>query len=91
VPAIALDVRITAPVSEAIAACGLKAQELSSGAGHDAMMMARLCPASMIFLRYKDGISHSPAGSVTAQDADIGVCILLETVRRVDRLRLGRS
>jgi allantoate deiminase len=80
VPATALHVRITAAVSEAIDACGLKAQELSSSAGHDAMMMARLCPAGMVFLRYKDGISHSPAESVTAQDADISVCVLLETV-----------
>jgi allantoate deiminase len=91
VPATALDVRITAAVREAIAACGMEVLELSSGAGHDAMMMAKLCPSGMIFLRCKDGISHNPAESITVEDADIGVRVLLETVRRVDKRLGGRS
>ncbi len=65
--------------------------ELSSGAGHDAMMMAKLCPSGMIFLRCKDGISHNPAESITVEDADVGVRVLLETVRRVDKSIEGRS
>jgi allantoate deiminase len=89
IPATALDARITAAVREAIAACGLNVMELPSGAGHDAMMMAKLCPSGMIFLRCKDGISHNPAESITVEDADLGVRVLLEAVRRVDRrLRL---
>lgn len=91
VPATALDTRITAAVREAIAACGLDVLELSSGAGHDAMTMAKLCPSGMIFLRCNDGISHNPAESITAQDADIGVRVLLETVRRLDKRLEGRS
>jgi allantoate deiminase len=91
IPATALDARITAVVRAAIAACGLDVQELSSGAGHDAMMMARFCPSGMIFLRCKDGISHNPAESITVEDADVSVRVLLETVRRVDRLLRGRS
>ena len=67
------------------------ALELSSGAGHDAMMMAKLCPSGMIFLRCKDGISHNPAESITVEDADVGVRVLLETVRRVDKRLRGRS
>ena len=59
--------------------------ELSSGAGHDAMIMARLCPSGMIFLRCKDGISHNPAESITVEDADLGVQAMLEAVRRLDR------
>jgi allantoate deiminase len=91
IPATALDARITAAVREAIAACGLDVVELSSGAGHDAMMMAKLCPSGMIFLRCKDGISHNPAESITMEDADLGVQVLLETVRRVDRRLRRRS
>jgi allantoate deiminase len=91
VPATALDQSITAAVGEAIVACGLDLPELSSGAGHDAMMMAKLCPSGMIFLRCKDGISHNPAESITAEDADVGVRVLLETVRRVDKRLQGRS
>jgi allantoate deiminase len=90
IPATALDPGITAAVREAIAACGMEVLELSSGAGHDAMMMAKLCPAGMIFLRCKDGVSHNPAESITTDDADVAVRVLLDTVRRLDgRLRAG--
>jgi allantoate deiminase len=91
VPATALDTGIATAVREAIAACGMEVLELSSGAGHDAMMMAKLCPSGMIFLRCKDGISHNPAESITVEDADVGVRVLLEAVRRLDqRLAAGR-
>jgi allantoate deiminase len=88
IPATVLDARIIAAVRDSIAACGMEVVELSSGAGHDAMMMAKLCPSGMIFLRCKDGISHNPAESITVEDADVGVRLLLETARRLDqRLR----
>ena len=58
------------------------------GAGHDAGIMAKLCPSGMIFLRCRDGVSHNPAESITVADADLGVRALLEAVRRLDR-RLG--
>jgi hydantoinase/carbamoylase family amidase len=86
--ATALDPRVIEAVSEAIAACGQAPLHLPSGAGHDAMIMARLCPSGMIFLRCKDGISHNPAESITVEDADLGVRALLEAARRLDK-RLG--
>jgi allantoate deiminase len=46
---------------------------LASGAGHDAAMMAALCPATMLFLRCRGGISHNPAESV--EEADVAVAI----------------
>lgn len=72
-------------VSDAIAATGQPAQRLPSGAGHDAGIMAKHCPAGMIFLRCKDGISHNPAESISADDAELGVRVLLEATRRLDR------
>lgn len=87
-PATALDAGIIDAVSEAIAACGHEPLRLPSGAGHDAGIMAKHCPSGMIFLRCKDGISHNPAESITAADADLGVQALLEAVRRLDQ-RLG--
>jgi allantoate deiminase len=55
------------------------------------MMMAKLCPSGMIFLRCKDGISHNPAESITVEDADVAVRVLLEAVRWLDqRLAVGR-
>ena len=90
-PATALDAGVIEAVREAIAACGHEPMRLSSGAGHDAMIMAKLCPSGMIFLRCKDGISHNPAESITVEDADVGVRVLLEAVRRLDRRLRGRS
>jgi hydantoinase/carbamoylase family amidase len=83
-PATVLDPLVIDAASEAIAACGEEPLRLPSGAGHDAMIMARHCPSGMIFLRCKDGISHNPAESITAEDADLGVQALLEAVRRLD-------
>jgi allantoate deiminase len=90
--ATALDPLVIDAASEAIAACGQAPLRLPSGAGHDAMVMARHWPSGMIFLRCKDGISHNPAESITVEDADIGVRALLDTVRRLDgRLGVGPS
>jgi allantoate deiminase len=87
-PAVALDKRVIDAAAEAIAACGAEPLRLTSGAGHDAGIMARHCPSAMIFLRCKGGISHNPAESITAADADIAVAAMLEAVRRLDtRLR----
>lgn len=62
----------------------VKAQKLSyrfmfSGAGHDAMNMAQFCPTSMIFIPCKDGISHSPLESVTNQQIENGISVLIDT------------
>jgi allantoate deiminase len=87
-PATALDDRVIDAAADAIAACGAEPLRLASGAGHDAGVMARHCPSGMIFLRCKDGISHNPAESITAQDAGLSVAALLEAVRMLDA-RLG--
>jgi allantoate deiminase len=41
---------------------------MSSGAGHDAMILARRVPAAMLFLRTPGGISHHPDETVLAED-----------------------
>jgi allantoate deiminase len=86
--ATALDPVVIDAASQAIAACGQPPLRLPSGAGHDAMIMARVCPSGMLFLRCKDGISHNPAESITVEDADLGVRALLEAARLLDK-RLG--
>ena len=45
---------------------------LPSGAGHDGLAIAALCPIAMLFVRCKGGISHNPAESITTRDADVG-------------------
>jgi allantoate deiminase len=88
-PAVALDKRVIDVAADAIAACGAEPLRLSSGAGHDAGIMAKHCPSAMIVVRCKGGISHNPAELITAGDADIAVAAMLEAVRRLDnRLRV---
>jgi allantoate deiminase len=43
---------------------------MASGAGHDAMIVARRMPAAMLFLRSPGGISHHPDETVLAEDVD---------------------
>jgi allantoate deiminase len=43
---------------------------MTSGAGHDAMIVAEKIPAAMIFLRSPGGISHDPAESIAVEDVE---------------------
>ncbi|HEY3624932.1 MAG TPA: allantoate amidohydrolase [Terracidiphilus sp.] len=69
-PAVPMDERLTAYLEEAVEAAGYEAQTLSSGAGHDAMVMATRLPAAMLFLRSPGGISHHPAEAVREEDVE---------------------
>jgi len=60
----------------AIGKSGIKPLHLPSGAGHDGMAMNALGPIAMLFVRCKDGVSHSPLESVTAQDVTIAANVL---------------
>ncbi len=66
-----------ARLERAAVACGVEPGRLPSGAGHDAMAMAALCPIAMLFVRCRGGISHNPLESMTAQDAELAVDVLV--------------
>jgi allantoate deiminase len=74
-------------LSDALARKGHRAFALPSGAGHDAMAMARLCPVAMLFLRCKGGISHNPAESITVQDAQAAIEVMLDFLLHFRPLR----
>ncbi|WP_085316432.1 2-oxo-4-hydroxy-4-carboxy-5-ureidoimidazoline decarboxylase [Derxia lacustris] len=58
---------------------GLPAFRMPSGAGHDAMRMADLCPQAMLFIRCgHNGISHHPLETLTADDAELAVALFLD-------------
>ncbi len=69
-PAVPMDERLTAFLADAIRAAGLPEQRMTSGAGHDAMVMAGRVPAAMLFLRSPGGISHHPDESVRDEDVE---------------------
>lgn len=56
---------------------------LPSGAGHDAMTMAALCPTAMLFIRCDGGISHNPAERVAPADADVALRVMLGFLDRL--------
>jgi allantoate deiminase len=67
-PAVALDAALSEALARAAGAGRGAVPRLSSGAGHDAAMMAQVAPAAMLFVRCAGGVSHSPAESVTRED-----------------------
>jgi allantoate deiminase len=42
--------------------------DLPSGAGHDGVMLSRVCPVAMLFVRCRDGLSHHPDEFVDLSD-----------------------
>ena len=61
---------------------GFSFLNMHSGAGHDAMHMARVCPTTMLFLPCKGGISHNPAESAKIEDICRAVEVLAEILKR---------
>ncbi len=67
-------------VRQAAAKLGLPAREIVSGAGHDAVYVARKVPTAMIFTPCKDGLSHNEAESILPEEAEAGCQVLFEAV-----------
>jgi len=59
---------------------GHSVHRLPSGAGHDAQMMARVCPAAMVFTPSRGGISHNPAEHTDPVDLEAGANVLLQVL-----------
>ena len=54
--------------------------DMISGAGHDAKYLAQVCPAAMIFIPCKDGISHNEIEDATPEDVAAGCDVLLQAI-----------
>ncbi|EIM30811.1 acetylornithine deacetylase/succinyldiaminopimelate desuccinylase-like deacylase [Microvirga lotononidis] len=65
-------------VEEAARKRGLASKRMTSGAGHDAQMIARIAPAAMIFVPSIGGISHNPREHTPDADLVAGANILLD-------------
>jgi allantoate deiminase len=82
-PAVPMDERLTALLSEAVEAAGYPVRRMPSGAGHDAMVLATRMPAAMLFLRSPGGISHHPAETVREEDIEAALTAGEFFLRRV--------
>lgn len=65
------------------AAVGGVPHRLASGAGHDGMAMAKLCPIGMLFVRCRGGISHNPAEYASPDDMGLAVAALIRFIETV--------
>lgn len=55
-------------------------RRMTSGAGHDAQMMSRICPTAMVFTPSINGISHNPAEATKPEDVIAGANVLLHSL-----------
>jgi beta-ureidopropionase / N-carbamoyl-L-amino-acid hydrolase len=74
-----------AAVRAAADVSGFSTRDMISGAGHDAAYVARVAPASMIFVPCKDGISHNGAEYSSKEQCAAGAQVLLQAVLEFDR------
>ncbi|HEX7097337.1 MAG TPA: Zn-dependent hydrolase [Acidimicrobiales bacterium] len=77
---VAFDRRVVDLVERTADRLGLSTLRMPSGAGHDAQMLARVCPTGMIFVPSVGGLSHNPAEHTELSDLEAGANVLLHTL-----------
>jgi len=82
-PAVPCDPALNEPLAQALEAQGYPVHRMVSGAGHDAMIMAALCPSALLFLRSPGGLSHHPEESVWPQDVEAALRVGLDFLQRL--------
>jgi N-carbamoyl-L-amino-acid hydrolase len=75
--------RLTALIEEECRSLGYPSMRLTSGAGHDAQILAGACDSGMIFIPSPDGVSHAPGETVDWDDLEKGANLLLRTLVRL--------
>ncbi len=74
------DPDIVALVERSATELGHTVKRMPSGAGHDAQMLARVCPTAMVFTPSRDGISHNPAEYTSPADLEAGANVMLRVM-----------
>ena len=74
------DHRIIDLIESIAQAQGKVVSRLPSGAGHDAQMLARVCPTAMIFVPSANGISHNPSEYTSPEELEAGANVLLHAM-----------
>jgi N-carbamoyl-L-amino-acid hydrolase len=73
---VAFDHDLVGQVETTARAAGFSTKRMYSGAGHDAQMLARTCPAAMIFVPSENGLSHNTAEYTSPRDIANGLAVL---------------
>jgi len=74
------DQDVAALITRTAQRLGHSCRPMTSGAGHDAQMMARICPTAMIFVPSVKGISHNPAEHTEPVHLAAGADVLLHAL-----------
>lgn len=80
--AVPMDAGMIARAEEAIATTGAKWKRMSSGAGHDAMVIAPHVPSTMIFVSSPGGLSHHPDEGIVKQDVEAALHAGFELLKK---------
>jgi N-carbamoyl-L-amino-acid hydrolase len=80
---VVFDPMVTELIAQETQALGLPALRLPSGAGHDAQMLARVCPSGMIFVPSVNGLSHNVKEFTAPDDLAQGAQVLLQVLVRL--------
>jgi hydantoinase/carbamoylase family amidase len=78
---VAMDSGVTSVIEQAAVAEGVEPLRMVSGAGHDAMVIARHARAGMLLVPSRDGISHSPHEWTATADCELGARVLAGALR----------
>jgi len=74
------DTRLVNEIETSVERLGFSYRRMTSGAGHDAQMIARVAPAAMIFVPSRGGISHNPREHTDDEQLLNGAQVLLDVV-----------
>jgi len=80
---VVFDSKVLQAIDAVAAELKLPIRRMTSGAGHDAQMMARICPTAMIFVPSVGGISHNPREFTERRHLQMGADALLHTMLRL--------
>lgn len=84
---VVFNAELTDAIEASVKRLGLSYKRMTSGAGHDAQMLARIAPAAMIFVPSRGGISHNPREHTDDDQLVRGAEVLLDVVAQ----RLGAT
>jgi N-carbamoyl-L-amino-acid hydrolase len=79
-PPTPFDPKLVADVRSGAERFGYAHRDIISGAGHDAVYMAKVSPTAMIFVPCEDGISHNEIENAKAEDLAAGCNVLLHAI-----------
>ena len=86
--AVPMDARLRAALRTALEPLGEPLLDIASGAGHDAMCIATIAPAAMLFVPSAGGRSHAHDEFTAPADLELGVIALARAIAAVDRFVL---